>query len=143
MPPTPWVVGTASGGQPPEIRCYLPALGPPPPQPRQQDLEQWPDALGYQKHDNEQEQAVEEVAELRERGGHFRQGCQHHRAQERPQDSPAPTDDDAYEEEEAQVDDEGVRSDVALKRREEPSRHPGRDTAEYETRQLRPDNGNP
>ena len=99
------------------------------------------DPLGDEQHDQQQQQAIKEIAELRERRHHFRQRRQDHGPEQRAQDAAAPANDDADKEEHAQVEDERLWRNVALQRSEERARNACRHAAEDEHDELGPENG--
>ena len=107
-----------------------------PAQPLQRQLEKAANPFGHQENDQQEDEPVEEVAELRQGRHELRERRQHHRAEERAEDAAAPADDDADEEEEADLEDEGVGRDVALQRGEQRAPCPGRHPAEGEDGEL-------
>ena len=102
-----------------------------------QEFEHAADAFRHQQHYREQQQAVEEIAELRQRRNHLGKRSQHDGADGGPEDVAAAADDDADEEEQAEVEYESVRRDVALQHREQRARDAGGKPAENEHSELR------
>src|SRR6185503_21351628 len=94
------------------------------------------DAFRNQQHNSKQEQSVEEIAQFRKRRDHFRERREHDGTDGRAEDMAAPADDDADEEKQAQVEDEGIRRDVTLQHREQRAGHSGREAAENENGEL-------
>ena len=123
--------------QPRQVGRHRHAVDPARPQALGDHLEHAADAFGHQQDHRQQQQAIEEVAELGQRRHQLRQRGQDHRADQRSDDAAAAADDDADEEEQAELEHEGVGRDVALQRGEHRAGDAGGDAAEDEDLQLR------
>ena len=89
-------------------------------------------SAGNHQHDDEQQHRIEKRRPRDQRCCEFRQHGQQNRAEQRPENGASPPDQDGDEEQDRQVEREGVRRDVGLQGGEQAAGNRGDGAAEHE-----------